>query len=144
KGDEAKTLAALEQAHKVVELELPSNRLAASPMEPRSYVCAYDPADDRYTLYACTQQPHYLRRWLAVYALFIPEHKLQVISPDVGGSFGTKGVFPIEISTVVWASRLVGRPVKWTSTRSEALMSTPRRATITRSAAWASTKTAAS
>jgi carbon-monoxide dehydrogenase large subunit len=102
---------------------LPSNRLAACPIEPRSYVCNYDVSDDRYTLYAPTQQPHYLRRWLAVYALFIPEHKLQVISPAVGGSFGIKGNFPAEVSTVVWASRLVGRPVKWTATRSESFMS---------------------
>ncbi|MDX3905966.1 MAG: xanthine dehydrogenase family protein molybdopterin-binding subunit [Pigmentiphaga sp.] len=123
KGDEAETLAALAAAHHVTELVLPSNRLAPSPIEPRSYVCSYDAADDRYTLWAPTQQPHYLRRWLAVYALFIPEHKLQVISPAVGGSFGIKGNFPVEVSTVVWASRLIGRPVKWTATRSEALMS---------------------
>lgn len=123
KGNEEKTRAALESAHKVVELVLPSNRLAACPIEPRSYVCSYDVADDRYTLYAPSQQPHYLRRWLAVYTLFVPEHKLQVISPSVGGSFGVKGVFPAEVSTIVWASRLVGRPVKWTATRSESLMS---------------------
>ncbi|WP_233836759.1 xanthine dehydrogenase family protein molybdopterin-binding subunit [Paraburkholderia sp. ZP32-5] len=123
KGDAQATEAALASAHKVVELVLPSNRLAASPIEPRSYVCSYDAGDERYTLYAQSQQPHYLRRWLAVYALFIPEHKLQVISPAIGGSFGIKGNFPAEVSTVVWASRLVGRPVKWTSTRSEALMS---------------------
>lgn len=123
KGDEAATLAALRAADHTVTLELPSNRLAASPIEPRSYVCRHDAADDRYTLWAPTQQPHYLRRWLAVYALFIPEHKLQVISPAVGGSFGIKGNFPVEVSTVVWASKLVGRPVKWTATRSEALMS---------------------
>jgi carbon-monoxide dehydrogenase large subunit len=123
KGNADATEAALASAYKVVELVLPSNRLAACPIEPRSYVCSYDASEERYTLYAPFQQPHYLRRWLAVYALFIPEHKLQVISPAVGGSFGAKGVFPVEVSTIVWASRMVGRPVKWTATRSESLMS---------------------
>jgi len=123
KGDEAATRAAIDGAHKIVELELRSNRLAANPIEPRSYACSYDASEERYTLYATTQQPHYLRRSLAVYALFIPEHKLQVIAPNVGGSFGIKGNFPVEVATVVWASRLVGRPVKWTATRSESMMS---------------------
>ncbi|HEY4319091.1 MAG TPA: xanthine dehydrogenase family protein molybdopterin-binding subunit [Herbaspirillum sp.] len=123
KGDEAKVNAALAGAHKVVELVLPSNRLAANPIEPRSYVSNYNASDDSFTVYATTQQPHYLRRWLAVYALFIPEHKLQIISPDVGGSFGIKGNFPVEVPTVVWASKLLGRPVKWTATRSESMMS---------------------
>ncbi|MEO7241903.1 MAG: xanthine dehydrogenase family protein molybdopterin-binding subunit [Variovorax sp.] len=123
KGDEAAVLDALAKAYKVVELPLCSNRIGANPIEPRSYACSYDESDDRYTLYACSQQPHYLRRWLAVYALFIPEHKLQVISPNVGGSFGVKGNFPVEVATVVWASKLVGRPVKWTATRSESMMS---------------------
>lgn len=123
KGDEAKVNEALAKAHKVVELVLPSNRLAANPIEPRSYVSNYNSSDDSFTVYATTQQPHYLRRWLAVYALFIPEHKLQIISPDVGGSFGIKGNFPVEVPTVVWASKLLGRPVKWTATRSESMMS---------------------
>ncbi len=92
-------------------------------MEPRSYLCDYDVAADRYTLYATTQQPHYLRRWLAVYTLHIPEHKISVISPDVGGGFGAKGNFSVEVSTIVWAAQTLRRPVKWTATRSEALFS---------------------
>ncbi len=123
KGNKAGTLAALASAAKVVELTLPSQRLAASPIEPRSYACRYDAYDERYTLYASMQMPHFLRRWLAVYALFIPEHKLQVICPDVGGGFGSKGNFSPEVATIVWASKLVGRPVKWTATRSESMMS---------------------
>jgi carbon-monoxide dehydrogenase large subunit len=123
RGDEDAALAAIASAYKVVELPLRSNRLGANPIEPRAYVCNFDASDDRYTLYATTQQPHYLRRWLAVYALFVPEHKLQVISPAVGGSFGIKGNFPVEVATVVWAARLVGRPVKWTATRSESFLS---------------------
>ena len=92
-------------------------------MEPRAYLCDYDAAADRYTLYATSQQPHYLRRWLSIYTLHIPEHKIRVISPDVGGGFGVKGLFATEVSTVVWAAQLLRRPVKWTATRSETFLS---------------------
>jgi carbon-monoxide dehydrogenase large subunit len=114
---------AMAAAAKVVELKLNNNRLAASPIEPRSYLCDYDVARDRYTLYATTQQPHYLRRWLSVYTLHIPEHKIRVISPDVGGGFGVKGNFAVEVSTIVWAASLLRRPIKWTATRSETFLS---------------------
>ena len=110
-------------AAKVVELSLNNNRLSANPIEPRAYLCDYDAARDRYTLYATTQQPHYLRRWLSVYTLHIPEHKIRVISPDVGGAFGVKGNFAVEVSTVVWAAQLLRRPVKWTATRTETFLS---------------------
>ncbi len=123
RGDRARTEAALAAAARVVELPLLNTRLAANPLEPRAYLCDYDAASDRYTLYATSQQPHYLRRWLSVYTLHIPEHKIRVISPDVGGGFGVKGNFAPEVSTIVWAARLLGRPVKWTATRSETLLS---------------------
>jgi aerobic carbon-monoxide dehydrogenase large subunit len=123
RGNRDKTEAALADAAKVVELRLNNNRLAANPMEPRAYLCDYNTAEDRYTLYATSQQPHYLRRWLSVYTLHIPEHKIRVISPDVGGGFGVKGFFATEVSTVVWASQLLRRPVKWTATRSETFLS---------------------
>jgi carbon-monoxide dehydrogenase large subunit len=64
-----------------------------------------------------------LRRWICKYALNIPEHKLRVIAPDVGGGFGNKVNFHVEVSTIVWMSRELGRPVKWTATRSETLQS---------------------
>jgi aerobic carbon-monoxide dehydrogenase large subunit len=123
RGDRARTEAAMVAAAKVVELALVNTRLSANPMEPRSYLCDYDGATDRYTLYATSQQPHYLRRWLSVYTLHIPEHKLRVISPDVGGGFGVKGMFAVEVSTVVWAAQLLRRPVKWTATRAETFLS---------------------
>lgn len=123
RGDRQKTEAALASAVKVVELKLKNTRLAANPMEPRSYLCDYDAASDSYTLYATTQQPHYLRRWLSVYTLHIPEHKIRVVSPDVGGGFGVKGHFSTEVSTVVWAAQILRRPVKWTATRSDTLLS---------------------
>jgi carbon-monoxide dehydrogenase large subunit len=123
RGDRAKVEAALASAKKVVELHLKNSRLAANPMEPRAYLCDYDAATDRYLLYATTQQPHYLRRWLSIYTLRIPESKMRVVSPDVGGGFGVKGFFATEVSTVVWAARLLRRPVKWTATRSESFLS---------------------
>ena len=123
RGDRGKAETAIASAAKVVELSLNNNRLSANPIEPRSYLCDYDAARDRYTLYATTQQPHYLRRWLSVYTLHIPEHKIRVISPDVGGAFGVKGNFAVEVSTVVWAAQLLRRPVKWTATRTETFLS---------------------
>jgi aerobic carbon-monoxide dehydrogenase large subunit len=123
RGDRQKAEAAMASAAKVVELDLRNSRLAANPMEPRAYLCDYDAAADRYTLYATSQQPHYLRRWLSLYTLHIPEHKIRVISPDVGGGFGVKGNFAVEVSTIVWAAQLLRRPVKWMATRSETLLS---------------------
>lgn len=123
KGDREATEAALAAASHVVEMTLPSNRVAGSPMEPRSYLCDFDQHTGQYTFYATTQTPHYLKRWLAVYTLFVPEHKIRVISPDVGGGFGLKVHFAVEVSTIAWAAGLLGRPVKWTATRSECLMS---------------------
>jgi len=123
RGNREKTEAALAGAAKIVALELHNSRLAANPLEPRAYLCEYDAASDRYTLYATTQQPHYLRRWLSVYTLHIPEHKIRVVSPDVGGGFGVKGNFAVEVSTIAWAAQLLRRPVRWTATRTDTFLS---------------------
>ncbi|MGD0147728.1 MAG: xanthine dehydrogenase family protein molybdopterin-binding subunit [Xanthobacteraceae bacterium] len=123
RGNREKTEAALAGAAKIVALEPHNSRLAANPLEPRAYLCEYDAASDRYTLYATTQQPHYLRRWLSVYTLHIPEHKIRVVSPDVGGGFGVKGNFAVEVSTIAWAAQLLRRPVRWTATRTDTFLS---------------------
>jgi carbon-monoxide dehydrogenase large subunit len=123
RGDKSATAAAFAKATHTVAMTLTSNRVAGSPLEPRSYVADYSPETDQCTLWATTQVPHMLRRWICKYALFIPEHKLRVISPDVGGGFGQKVNFCVEISTVVWMARELKRPVKWTSTRMDALLS---------------------
>jgi carbon-monoxide dehydrogenase large subunit len=123
RGNREKTEAALAGAAKIVELQLHNSRLAANPLEPRAYLCEYDAAADRYALYATTQQPHYLRRWLSVYTLHIPEHKIRVVSPDVGGGFGVKGNFAVEVSTIAWAAQLLRRPVRWTATRTDTFLS---------------------
>jgi carbon-monoxide dehydrogenase large subunit len=123
RGNQAATEAAFAGAAHVTELTFSINRLAANPIEPRSYLAQFDAASGRTTLWATAQIPHYLRRWLSVYAKLMPEHKLRVISPDVGGGFGAKGPWAVEVATVVWAAQLLGRPVKWTCTRSELLLS---------------------
>ena len=123
RGNREKTEAAMAGAAKIVALQLHNSRLAANPLEPRAYLCEYDAAADRYTLYATTQQPHYLRRWLSVYTLHIPEHKIRVISPDVGGGFGVKGNFAVEVSTIAWAAQVLRRPVRWTATRTDTFLS---------------------
>ena len=123
RGNREKTESALAGAAKIVALDLHNSRLAANPLEPRAYLCKYDAASDRYTLYATTQQPHYLRRWLSVYTLHIPEHKIRVVSPDVGGGFGVKGNFAVEVSTIAWAAQVLRRPVRWTATRTDTFLS---------------------
>jgi aerobic carbon-monoxide dehydrogenase large subunit len=123
RGSREKTEAALAGAAKIVALDLHNSRLAANPLEPRAYLCEYDAAADRYTLYATTQQPHYLRRWLSLYTLHIPERKIRVVSPDVGGGFGVKGNFAVEVSTIAWAAQLLRRPVRWTATRTDTFLS---------------------
>jgi carbon-monoxide dehydrogenase large subunit len=123
RGSREKTETAMDGAAKIVALDLHNSRLAANPLEPRAYLCEYDPAADRYTLYATTQQPHYLRRWLSLYTLHIPEHKIRVVSPDVGGGFGVKGNFAVEVSTIAWAAQLLRRPVRWTATRTDTFLS---------------------
>jgi carbon-monoxide dehydrogenase large subunit len=122
RGDRAKTAAAFASAAHVTELTLRSNRVAGNPMEPRAWLSQYDAATGHYTVWATSQTPHYHRRWLARYLLFEPESRIRLISPDVGGGFGLK-VHLVEGAIVVWASKLVGRPVKWTATRSESFMS---------------------
>jgi len=126
RGDRKATQAAFAAAHHVTELTPVSQRVAGSPLEPRAYVSDYDPDSGEITLWATSQTPHYLRRWLAVYTLFVPEHKIRVISPDVGGGFGLKVHYTVEIPAIVWASMLIGGRVRWTATRSESLISDPQ------------------
>ena len=119
KGDKTAVEAAFAHAAHVTSLTVTSNRLIPSPLEPHSFVARYDSALDETVLWATNQMPHMLRQWICQYALFLPENKLRVIAPDVGGSFGGKGSFLPEISTVVWMARELGRAIKWTATRSE-------------------------
>ncbi len=122
-GNKDATDAAFASAKHVVSLKVNNARISANSIEPRAAIGHYHPDSDSYTLYSTSQNPHGTRSSVAGQVLHIPETKLRVISPDVGGGFGMKhGGYP-EDAIVVWASRRVGgRPVKWVSTRSEALL----------------------
>jgi carbon-monoxide dehydrogenase large subunit len=122
-GSKDATDAAFASAKHVVSLKVNNARISANSIEPRAAIGHYHPDGDNYTLYSTSQNPHGTRSSVAGQVLHIPETKLRVISPDVGGGFGMKhGGYP-EDAIVVWASRRVGgRPVKWVSTRSEALL----------------------
>jgi len=114
---------AFAEADKVVELDLVNQRLIATSMEPRAAVAQWDAAREEMTLWTTTQNPNLTRVVLSAFILNIPEHKLRLISPDVGGGFGSKIPTYPEEALVPWAARKVGRPVKWVSTRSEAAQS---------------------
>ncbi len=114
---------AIRKADHVTTLELVNNRLIANPMEPRVAVGDYNPATDESTLYTTSQNPHVIRLLMGAFVLGIPEHKLRVVAPDVGGGFGTKIFHYAEEAFCTFAARQLKLPVKWCSTRSEAFMS---------------------
>ena len=114
---------AFKKAAHVTTLELVNNRLVANPMEPRVAVGDYNRSTDESTLYTTSQNPHVIRLLMGAFVLGIPEHKLRVVAPDVGGGFGTKIFHYAEEAFCTFAARQLKRPVKWTSTRSEAFMS---------------------
>ncbi|MEZ5733549.1 MAG: xanthine dehydrogenase family protein molybdopterin-binding subunit [Paracoccaceae bacterium] len=118
----AATDAAFKTAHHVTTLELVNNRLVPNAMEPRVAIGDYSQAGDDYTLYTTSQNPHVIRLLMGAFVLSIPEHKLRVVAPDVGGGFGSKIFHYAEEAFVTHASKVVNRPVKWTCTRSESFM----------------------
>ena len=122
-GNKDETVAAFKAAKHVVKLDLVNNRLAPNPMEPRAAVGYYDKGEDHYTLYTTSQNPHVARLVLSAFIGIAPENKLRVIAPDVGGGFGSKIFIYAEETVCVWASKKVGRPVKWNSDRTEAFLS---------------------
>ncbi len=113
---------AIKSAAHVTTLELVNNRLVANPMEPRVAVGDYNRSTDESTLYTTTQNPHVIRLLMGAFVLGLPEHKLRVVAPDVGGGFGSKIYHYAEEAFVTLASRQLNRAVKWTSSRSEAFM----------------------
>ncbi|QBI21778.1 xanthine dehydrogenase family protein molybdopterin-binding subunit [Egibacter rhizosphaerae] len=107
----------------VVSRRFRQQRLIPNAIEPRAVVCAPISAAGEYTLYSATQIPHILRVMMAV-VTGVPEHKLRVVAPDVGGGFGSKlNVYPEEPLALAVAQRL-GRPIKWTASRSEGYQTT--------------------
>jgi len=122
-GDKSAVDKAFASAHKVSKLEFVNNRLIPNAIEPRSALGSYNRADDSYTLYVASQNPHVERLLMTAFVLGLPEHKVRVIAPDVGGGFGSKIYLYAEDVVVTWASRQLNRPIKWTAERSESFTS---------------------
>ncbi len=122
-ADNAKVDEVFASAAHVTTLELVNNRLVANPMEPRVAVAEYSRGTDEYTLYTTSQNPHVIRLLMCAFVLGLPEHKVRVVAPDVGGGFGTKIFHYAEEAFCTFAAKACNRPVKWTASRSEAFMS---------------------
>jgi carbon-monoxide dehydrogenase large subunit len=121
-GDRAATDAAFDGAVHVVRQRLVNQRLVAHAMEPRACLASFDPSTEDLTLWVTSQNPHVHRLIMGAFVLGIPEHKFRVIAPDVGGGFGSKiFIYPEEVA-VSWASKALGRPVRWTAERRESFL----------------------
>ena len=118
-GDKAATDAAFEAASTVARLDLINQRIIPHSMEPRAAWADYDAGDQKLTLYCTAQAAHAQRLLLGAFVLNQPEHKFRVVSPDVGGGFGSKVAPYPEYATICWAARKLERRVRWTGQRSE-------------------------
>ena len=114
---------AFARADRVVRLKIAHSRIAAVAMEPRGALAAYDPAAGELTVWVSTQSVYNVRNALAA-VLGIPDHRVRVIAPDVGGGFGSKGCAYREEVLTAHLARILGRPVRWVATRSEDFLST--------------------
>src|SRR5712692_6092244 len=119
-GNKEATDAAFAKAKHVVKLRVENNRLSPVTMEPRVAIGDYNAAEDHYTLYTASQNPHGARMEMS-HVFHVAENQIRVISPDVGGGFGLKNTFPDD-ALVLWASRRIRRPVKWVASRSESML----------------------
>jgi len=122
-GDREATEAAFKRAEHIARVRLVNNRLVGNPMEPRAAVGEYDWTTAQHTLWTTSQFPHIVKLLMGNFVLNIPQHKLRVVAPDVGGGFGVKQFHYAEEAVVTWASAKVGRPVKWVCERSEGFVS---------------------
>ncbi|MEX2240364.1 MAG: xanthine dehydrogenase family protein molybdopterin-binding subunit [Burkholderiales bacterium] len=122
-GDKTAVDAAFAKAAHVTKLDFVNNRLIPNAIEPRAANGSYSRADDSYTLYVASQNPHVERLLMTAFVMGLPEHKVRVVAGDVGGGFGSKIYLYGEDVVVTWASKQLGRPVKWTAERSESYVS---------------------
>jgi carbon-monoxide dehydrogenase large subunit len=121
-GDARSVEAAFKSAGHVTRLDIVNNRLVPNAVEPRAAIGEYDSGTESFTLWNTSQNPHVARLVISAFVGLAPEHKLRVIAPDVGGGFGSKiFIYPEEV-VALWASKRVGRPVKWVADRSEAFL----------------------
>ena len=121
-GDEAATNDAFDKAATIVQVDIRNNRVIPNAMEPRAAVADYDTGDGRYTLFTTSQNPQLTRLVIGAFMLNIPESKFRVVAPDVGGGFGSKIYVYPEEAVCVWASKKLGRAVKWTADRTQAFL----------------------
>ncbi len=121
-GDAKATEAAFKKAAHIVKMDVVNNRLVPNAMEPRAALGHYDKAEDHYTCWTTSQNPHVARLVMSAFYNVAPENKLRVIAPDVGGGFGSKiYIYPEEI-VCLWASKKTGVPVKWVADRTESFL----------------------
>jgi carbon-monoxide dehydrogenase large subunit len=123
-GDAAATDAALKEADVVVKQSIVNQRLIPNAMEPRGCMAQYNSASDEYTVWMTSQAPHVMRLLMTAFVFGIPETKMRVISPQVGGGFGAKIYLYPEYVLVTALAKKVGRPVKWMETRRENYVAT--------------------
>jgi carbon-monoxide dehydrogenase large subunit len=121
-GDKEATDAAFTGAAHVVSIDVVNNRLIPNAMEPRAAIAHHDSSTGHYTLHTTTQNPHVIRLLMGAFVLQIPEHKLRIISHDVGGGFGSKIFHYAEEAILTWASAKVTQPIKWVAERSESFV----------------------
>lgn len=114
--------AAMSAADHITSLEFTNQRVIPNAMEPRAAIGQYEDHSGKYTLHTTSQNPHLTRLLMCAFVLGVPEHKVRVVAPDVGGGFGSKIFHYAEEALVIWASKQLNRPVKWTSDRSEAFL----------------------
>jgi carbon-monoxide dehydrogenase large subunit len=122
-GDPEATAEQFARAARIVSLDLVNSRVAPTPMEPRGAIGRFDPEADRYELFTGSQGSHTLRGWLAEHVFKVPEERIRVVSPDVGGGFGMRLFLMNEHALVMAAAKALGRPVKWIADRSEGFAS---------------------
>ena len=143
-GDKAKVDAAFAAAKHVTKIDLVNNRLIPNAIEPRAAIGDYDSGKEAFTLWTTSQNPHVARLVLAAFIGIAPEHKLRVIAPDVGGGFGSKIFIYAEETVCLWASKKVGRPVKWVAERTEAFLADAHGRDHVTTPSWRSTPAARS
>src|SRR2546423_14618290 len=122
-GDKAAVDGAFAKAEHVTKLDFVNNRLIPNAIEPRSANATYSRAEAGYTLYVASQNPHVERLLMTAFVLGLPENKVRVVAPDVGGGFGSKIYLYPEDVVVTWAAKQLNRPVKWTAERTESFVS---------------------
>jgi aerobic carbon-monoxide dehydrogenase large subunit len=121
-GDKGQVDAVFATAAKITKLDLTNNRLVPNAMEPRAAIGMYSRATEEYTLYVSNQNPHVERLLMTAFVLGLPEHKVRVIAPDVGGGFGSKIFLYAEDVALTWAAKQVNRSIKWTCERTESFL----------------------